>query len=319
VKEDRYVIPVRFRVLALAAAAVLAAGACTGSSASPTPKPTPTIAPTTSAVPTPTPTPKPTPVATVPEDQLVVPGHLTICSDIPYPPQEFWDPNGDPTGSDIAIGNEIASRLGLKPTVQNTVFDVIILALSGGKCDIIISAQNITTDRLKQVDMIPYFQAGQAFLVQKDNPENIKTATDLCGRAVAAESGTTEVDALNGTGDYKGQGLSAACTKAGNKAITVKTFKKDSDALLALQTGQVDCYFTDAPVAGYYVTQHSDLVSLAPFTINFIREGISVGKDKTALKAAVTTALQSMMDDGTYLNILKKWGLESGAVTSATP
>ncbi len=314
-------IPVRFRVLALAAAAVLAAGACTGSSASPTPKPTPTIAPTTSAVPTPTPTPKPTPVATVPQDQLVVPGHLTICSDIPYPPQEFWDPNGDPTGSDIDIGNEIASRLGLKPTVQNTVFDVIILALAGGKCDIIISAQNITTDRLKQVAMIPYFQAGQSFLVQKGNPENILSTTDLCGKSVAAEAGTTEVEAVNGTGDYKGAGLSAACTKAGKAAITLKSFEKDSDALLALQSGQVSSYFTDAPVAGYYVAQHSDLVSLAPFSVNVILEGISVGKDMTELKAAVKAALQSMMDDGAYTQILTKWGLQANAVksTNVTP
>jgi polar amino acid transport system substrate-binding protein len=312
VKEDRPVIPIRFRVLALTAAAALAVGACGGSSATATP--TPTIAPTASAVPTPT--PAPTPVATVASDQLVVPGHLTICSDIPYPPQEFFDANGDPTGSDIDIGNEIANRLGLKPTWENTVFDVIILALAGGKCDIIISAQNITTDRLKQVDMVPYFQAGQSFLVQKGNPENIQTATDLCGRSVAAEAGTTEVDALNGTGDYKGQGLSAACTAAGKAKITVKTFDKDSDALLALQSGQVDCYFTDAPVAGYYVAQHSDQVSLAPFSVNVIVEGISVGKDKTALKAAVKTALQSMMDDGKYLAILTQWGLEVNAVAS---
>jgi len=39
---------------------------------------------------------------------------------------------------------------------------------------------------------------------------------------------------------------------AGKAAINVKTFAKDSDALLALQSGQVDCYFSDSPVAGYY-------------------------------------------------------------------
>ena len=33
--------------------------------------------------------------------------------------------------------------------------------------------------------MIPYFQAGQAFLVAKGNPEGIKTVDDLCGKSVA--------------------------------------------------------------------------------------------------------------------------------------
>ena len=313
----------RFRVIGILAAAAILVGACSSSAASPTPAPTraptPTPAPTVQpGTPTPAPPATPTPVAiaTVPPDQLVLAGKLVVCSDIPYPPQEFFDDKGNPTGSDMDLGAEIAKRLGLQVEVQNSVFDTIILALTGGKCDIIISAQNITTDRLKQVDMIPYFQAGQSFLVQKGNPSALKATTDLCGKSVAAEAGTTEVDALNGTGDYKGQGLSAACTKAGKSAITVKTFDKDSDALLALQSGQVECYFTDAPVAGYYVKQHPDQVDLAPFSVNVIKEGISVGKDKTKLGAAVKSALQSMMDDGSYLTILKKWGLEANAVTS---
>ena len=101
---------------------------------------------------------------------MVFPGKLVICSDIPYPPQEFFDDQGNPTGSDIDIGIEIGRRLGLTGEIENSVFDTIIAAVTGGKCDIIISAQNITSDRLKQVDMIPYFQAGQSFVVAKGNP-----------------------------------------------------------------------------------------------------------------------------------------------------
>ena len=72
---------------------------------------------------------------------------------------------------------------------------------------------------------------------------------------MAAETGTTEVDFLQGEGDYKGAGLSDSCVKAGKPAINIKTFDKDSDALLA------------------------------------------------------------MMSDGTYTQILKKWGVEDGAIT----
>ena len=188
--------------------------------ATPTPAPTATPAatgtPSGSTAPTATPAPaSPTPMESVSADQLVLPGKLVICSDIPYPPQEFFDAQGNPVGSDIEIGQTIAQRLGLTPDIQNSVFDTIIAALQGGKCDIIISAQNITTDRVKQVDMIPYFQAGQSFVVAAGNPEGIKVQDDLCGKNIAAETGTTEVDYLNGTGDYKGQGLSAACVAKG--------------------------------------------------------------------------------------------------------
>jgi len=42
----------------------------------------------------------------VPSGQLVFADKLVICSDIPYPPQEFFDANANPIGSDIEIGQE---------------------------------------------------------------------------------------------------------------------------------------------------------------------------------------------------------------------
>ncbi len=319
-------ITLRTRAFGFLAVAALAAGACTSAAATASPSLAPTPTPTAAASVAPSGSVAPTaaPLPTVPSDQLVVAGHLTICSDIPYPPQEYFDANGNPTGSDIDMGNEIANRLGLKMAVQNTVFDTIIAALKGGKCDIIMSAQNINADRLKQVDMIPFFQAGQSFVVAKGNPYAIKTTLDLCGKAVGVENGTTEADHLNGAGDYKADGgLSKACTTAGKAAIDIKPYQKDSDALLALQTNKVSTYFTDSPVAGYYVTQHPDQFELVPdLTLSLIKEGISVQKGASGLgqvETSVKAALQSMIDDGTYLKILTKYNVQSGAVTSTNP
>jgi polar amino acid transport system substrate-binding protein len=312
---------------ALAVAAARFAGACGSSTSSPTGSgaslhispsasgPS-TVTPGSSATSTsPSPSSAPTtPIINVPNDQLAFPGELLICSDLPYPPQEFFDDQGNPIGSDIEIGQEIGRRLGLRVLIVNSYFDTIIEALTAGKCDIIISAQNITAARKKQVDMITYFQAGQAFVVAKGNPQNIKTQEDLCGKAVAAESNTTEVDYLNGTGDYEGQGLSAQCVKAGKAKISVKTFPKDNEALLALQGGQVDAYFADSPVAGYYTVQHPEAFELSGLTLGVAKEGISVDKGHPELRAAVQRALSQMVNDGTYLQILQKYGVESGNV-----
>jgi len=272
----------------------------------------------------PTPTPAaPTPVAQVPPDSLSQKSHLLICSDFPYPPQEFFDENGNPQGLDVEIGNEIGARLGLKVQWVNSVFDTIIAAVTSGKCDIIISAQNITTDRQKQVSMIPYFEAGQAFVAVKGNPNNINTTMDLCGKSVAAESGTTEADFLNGTGDYVGKGLTQQCEKAGQKGPTVVVTQKDSDALQQLQANKVVVYASDSPVAAYYTVQHPDLFQLVGQLVEPIQEGISVPCGEadctkaplTPLGQAVEAALKSMMADGTYQKILTKWNLADGAVT----
>jgi polar amino acid transport system substrate-binding protein len=276
----------------------------------------PSVAPSASVEATAAASPSAAIVATVPTGQTIFADKLVTCIDIPYPPQEFFDDQGTPIGSDVEIAQEIAARLGLASEIQNSVFSTIIAAVTGGKCDIIVSAQNITTDRVKQVDMIPYFQAGQAFVVAKGNPKAIKTQDDLCGKAIGAESGTTEVDFLGGTGDYKGQGLSAACQKKGLPAITIKEFPKDSDALLALQSAQADAYFADSPVAGYYPVKQPGQFELSGLTLGVALEGISVPKDKTGLRDAVQKALVSMIDDGRYGAILKKYGDDSGAVTS---
>jgi polar amino acid transport system substrate-binding protein len=305
----------RLRAAGLAGAFVLLFAACSSPAASTAPSTAVT------AVPTVAPSTAPESVApsaaaiTVPAGQLIFAGKLVICSDIPYPPQEFFDDQGNPTGSDIDIGTEIAARLGLEAQVENAVFDTIIAAVTGGKCDIIISAQNITADRLKQVDMIPFFQAGQSFVVANGNPKAINTTDDLCGKTIGAESGTTEADYINGTSDYKGQGLSKACTDKGKTAIDLKLFEKDSDALLALSAGQVDAYFADSPVAGYYTVQKPDQFALSGVPpLQTAKEGISVAKDKTGLRDAVKAALLSMINDGTYGTILKKYGVESGAI-----
>lgn len=264
----------------------------------------------------------PTPVVSVDPSVLSQKGKLLICSDLPYPPMEFFDQNGNPTGSDVEMGTEIATRLGLQAQIVNSVFDTIIAAVTSGKCDIIISDQNITTERQKQVSMIPYFQAGQSMLAAKGNPSNINTPTDLCGQSVAAESGTTEVDYLQGTGDFKGKGLPADCTKAGKKAPTVVVTQKDTDALQQLQAAKVAVYFADTPVAAYYVVQHPDQFQLVGQVVEPAMVGISVpcgqadctSAPLSPLGQAVQTALKSMITDGTYGKILDKWNLSSGAI-----
>ncbi len=279
-----------------------------------------TVAPTEA----PTQPPAPTPVASVDPGSLNQKGKLLICSDLPYPPMEFYDDSGNPAGADVEIGNEIATRLGLQAQWVNTIFDTTIAAVNSGKCDIIISDMNITTDRNKQVSFIPYFQAGQSMLAAKGNPSNINVPTDLCGLTVAAESGTTEVDYLQGTGDYKTTGgLLQQCTKAGKKPITVVVTQKDSDALQQLQAGKVVVYFADSPVTAYYVVQHPDQFQLVGQVIEPAKVGIALpcggqpdctSAPLTPLGQAVETALKSMMTDGSYQKILDKWQLSTGAL-----
>jgi polar amino acid transport system substrate-binding protein len=266
----------------------------------------------------------PTAVTALDQSTLVTKGKLTVCSDLPYPPFEYYDDSGNAAGLDVDMANEIASRLGLQAQINNTVFDTIIAALKGGKCDIIMSDQNITADRSKQISQIHYLDVGQSILVAKGNPKNIQSPTDLCGNSVAAESGTTEVDYLQGTGDWAGKGLKADCAKAGKPDVTVVATQKDSDALQQLQAGKVVAYFADTPVAGQYAAKNPDQFQLVGQPIEPAPVGIGVAcgdapdctnAPLSPLGQAIETALKSMMADGAYAKILDKYGAKDSAVT----
>jgi polar amino acid transport system substrate-binding protein len=309
-------------LLSLLVLASVMLAACATPTAAPPVQETVVVTSVVTAAPTAAPA-MPTPVASVDASTLSQPGKLSVCSDLPYPPFESYDENGNPVGLDIELGTEIAARLGLQIQVVNTVFDTIIAAVKGGKCDIILSDTNITAERSKQISQIHYLDVGQSILVAKGNPKNIQAATDLCGNSVAAESGTTEVDYLQGSGDYTGKGLKADCAKAGKPDVTVVTTQKDSDALQQLQAGKVVAYFADTPVAGQYAAKNPDQFELAGSPIEPAPVGIGVpcGQDDctnaplSPLGEAVKTALKSMMADGTYAKILDKYGAKDSAVT----
>jgi polar amino acid transport system substrate-binding protein len=228
-------------------------------------------------------------------------GSLVFCSDISYPPEEFYK-GSTPAGSDIDIGAEIAKRMGVTAKFDNTGFDGIIPALLGKKCDAIISGMNDTPERQKQVAFVDYIDVGQSFMVKKGNPEGINGIADLAGKSASVEVGTTNKDYL----DQQSKKLP--------KPIDVVTFPKDTDAANALKTGKVDAYFGDAPVVAYYIEKDPSSFTFGGTPINPIPVGIAIRKTDTELQSAVKAAVDAMYADGTMGKILARWQLSSTAM-----
>jgi polar amino acid transport system substrate-binding protein len=222
---------------------------------------------------------------------------LLFCSDITYPPEEFYK-GTTPVGSDIEIGDALAAQMGVKASFQNTGFDGIIPALEGKKCDAIISGMNDTPARRKQVDFTDYLSVGQSFMVKKGNPDHITNIASLAGKTVSVEVGTTNADYLNAQ--------SKKLQAGGKKGITVKTFPKDTDAANALATDKVDSYFGDAPVVAYYIGKSPSVFAFGGKAVNPIPVGIATRKGD-ALTAAMKKAVANIYANGTMTKILAKW------------
>jgi polar amino acid transport system substrate-binding protein len=230
-------------------------------------------------------------------------GTLKWCSDITYPPEEFFK-GTTPMGSDIDIGTEISKRLGLTAEFKNTTFDSIIPALLAKRCDAIISGMNDTAERRKAVAFVDYLSVGQSLMVKKGNPHHIVKLVDLTGRRVSVEAGTTNRTFLAAT--------SKQLQKAGKKSITIVTFPKDTDAAAALRTGRVDAYYGDSPVVAYYIEQDPTF-AFGGQPINPIPVGIAMRKGDS-LVAKVRRAVHGMYSDGTMERILAKWKMGAFAL-----
>jgi polar amino acid transport system substrate-binding protein len=227
-------------------------------------------------------------------------GKLVFCSDVSYPPEEFFQ-GSTPVGSDVDIAAELARRMGVKSEVDNTGFDGIIAALLANKCDAIISGMNDTATRRKQVSFIDYLLVGQSIMVPKGNPAHIKTLNDLSGKTVGAEVGTTNLDFI--------KQLSAKLKKEGKAPINTVVFPKDSDGANALRLGKLDAYESDAPVVAYYIAKDPSSFEFGIPAIQPIPVGIAVRKQDNALRAAIQKGINAMYADGTMMRILKKWRL----------
>src|SRR3954451_23707367 len=98
---------------------------------------------------------------------LIKDDQLLVGTDAPYPPFEIGTPEeGNFAGYDKDVMDEIANRLGLEPTYQNSSFDTIFRDVASGQFDIVAAAATITPAREKVVDFSdPYYEAQQALVV----------------------------------------------------------------------------------------------------------------------------------------------------------
>lgn len=238
--------------------------------------------------------------AVTPPPAIKSAGKIVFCTDATYPPEESI-PTGStsPVGSDIDIGSAVAAQMGVKASFKNTTFDSIIAALKAKKCDAVISGMNDTSDRRKQVDFVDYLKVGQSIMVKAGNPEHITTLASLSGKTVSVESGTTNRDFL--------AAQSAKLVKAGKKAISIKTFPKDTDAASALKAGRVDAYFGDSPVAVFYVSKDKAF-QVGGSPISPLPIGIAIRKGDP-LKAATQKAITAIYASGAMKKIVAKWGM----------
>ncbi|HYN29768.1 MAG TPA: ABC transporter substrate-binding protein [Dermatophilaceae bacterium] len=257
----------------------------------------------------PTPTVDPALAAKVPASVKSA-GKMVVGTDATYAPNEFLGADGKTVeGMDVDLFNAVAAKLGVTNQWQPADFGSIILGVTGGKFDAGVSSFTVNAERMKQVNMVQYFNAGTQWVVAKGNPKTVDP-DNACGLNIGVQKNTVQVDDLTAR--------SKACTDAGKPAINAIVEQDQSKVTTNVVSGKADAMLADSPVGLYAVTQTDgklealgDIYDAAPY-------GIVVPKDEAEFASAVSEAFTALEKDGIYTAILEKWGNAAGAVTEFT-
>jgi polar amino acid transport system substrate-binding protein len=237
-------------------------------------------------------------------------GTLAVAVDATYPPNEFVGANGKTlTGWDVELGQNLGKVMGLNWKFRNAGFDTIIPGLQSGKYDIGMSSFTDTKEREKVVDFATYFSAGTSFYVKAQGGPTINSLTDLCGHSVGVERGTTQAD------DSTAQ--SKKCKSAGKSGVSVHVYPDQNAANLAISSGRQQVGMADSPVAAYIVKQSNGRFKLTGKPYNTAPYGIAIPKNNGMTKP-ILDAIKKLMSNGTYMSLLKKYGVQEGAITNPT-
>ncbi len=211
-------------------------------------------------------------------------GVLNVGTNAEFPPFEYVNDAGEPDGFDIALIKAIGEKLGVKVQVDNMEFASLVSSI-GSKIDASIAGMTVTDERKATVDFSnSYYTAVQYVILPEGSA--IATADDLKGKAIGVQLGTT--------GDFIAEEIEDATVSQYNKAV---------DAVNDLINGRLDCVIIDKNPAMVFESKFEGKVTAvdgAQFNFEPEDYAIAMPKGDTVLVEQVNTALQELIDDGTF-------------------
>ncbi|MGO3742722.1 amino acid ABC transporter substrate-binding protein [Kerstersia sp.] len=224
----------------------------------------------------------------------VIPAKIVVGLDDNFPPMGFRDDKNELVGFDIDMAREAAKRLGSEVEFKSIDWGSKEAELNGKRVDVLWNGLTITDERRKNIGFTePYMENHQIIIVTQASP--VQSKTDLAGRVVGAQEGSSAVDAI------KKEEEVAASFK------DLKTFGDNITALMDLGTGRLDAVVVDEVVGRYYVSKRPEEFRVLEDHFGTEEYGVGVRKDDTELLKKLDESLNAMKKDGSAATISNKW------------
>lgn len=220
-------------------------------------------------------------------------GALIVGFDQDFPPMGFVGDDGEYTGFDLELAQEVAKRLGLEYKAQPIAWDSKDMELESGNIDCIWNGFTMTGREDDYTWTEPYMANQQVFVVANDS--DINSQADLAGKIVEVQADSS---------------AEAALKEAPELTATFKELLTTADyntAFMDLEQGAVDAIAMDVIVAGYQIQQRNADFKILDDSLSEEEYGVGFKKGNTELRDKVQSTLEEMAEDGTLQEVSKKW------------
>ena len=228
--------------------------------------------------------------------------------DAEFPPYGYMDDNGEYVGFDLDLAAEVCKRNGWKLVKRPIAWDSKDSELATGAISCIWNGFTMNGREDNYTWSTAYVDNSQVVIVKKDS--NVHKLSDLKGKRLIVQSDSSALAAL--TGDD--------ATKENKKlAASLKDLQQVADynsAFMNLESGMVDAIAMDIGVASYQMSAKGDNFRMLDERLSSEEYGIGFKKGNTKLRDEVQKTLLTMLADGTFEQIVNKWGLKDSACLS---
>ena len=222
---------------------------------------------------------------------------FTVGFDAEFPPYGYMDENGEYTGFDLDLAAEVCERNGWTLVKQPIDWDAKDMELSSGSIDCIWNGFTMNGREDQYTFTVPYVDNSQVFVVKADS--GITSPSDLAGKIVGVQKDSSALAAL------EGDAADLAATFA-----ELTQFADYNTGFLNLDAGSIDAIAVDIGVADYQLESRGDGFVILDEKLATEQYAIGFKLGNTELKDQVEATLLEMADDGTFMEIAEKYGLE---------
>ncbi|MGO4428114.1 ABC transporter substrate-binding protein, partial [Streptomyces sp. MCAF7] len=186
----------------------------------------------------------------------------------------------------------------------NTVsWENIFVGLDSGKYDVGFSNITDTEERKEKYDFASYRKDDLAFETKKGSGLKVTGPKDVAGKTVAVDTGTNQEKLLVEWSEEN--------VKAGREPVKIKYYQNQSDTYLALASGRIELFLGPNPTAAYHVASAGQTEIVGTYSgAGATLQGLiaATTKKDNGLVKAVNSALNEIIDNGSYAKVLGRWG-----------